>query len=135
MIFGFPNFDPVAFEEGEGAEKATDLQVVFNLQRMLMSACGVEQLPPDVAFWVTASALSAEVSEAIENFADLTKPWKRNITASIPHIKEEVVDQLFFVLQQAILLGMTSEELVRMYKEKNTANFVRIMEKTKNLEE
>lgn len=130
LVSGFQKFDPTSFEEDGDA-----LSVVFNLQRMLMSACEVEILTPDVAFWVTQQALIAEVSEAVENFADLTKPWKRSVSANIQHLKEEVIDELFFVMQSFILLGMTSEEVVEMYKAKNTENFRRIIAKRQSSEE
>jgi len=128
LVAGFPQFDPTAFED---TNEPTDLEVIFNLQRLLMSACGIEDLPPDLAFWITSDALVGEANEAAENFRDLTKPWKRNPVADIPALKEEVIDQLFFVVQAAILLGMTSEEFVALYKAKNTKNFQRIMEKLK----
>lgn len=128
LVAGFPQFDPVAFED---VDEPTDLQVMFNLQRLLMSACGIEEMPPDLAFWITSDALVGEANEAAVNFRDQTKPWKRNAVADIPALKEEVVDQFFFVMQAAILLGMTTEEFVAIYKAKNTKNFQRIMEKMK----
>lgn len=128
LVAGFPVFDPVAFEE---VGDPTDLQVMFNLQRLLMSACGIDAMPADLAFWITSDALVGEANEAAVNFRDLTKPWKRNAVADLPALKEEVIDQFFFVMQAAILLGMTSDDFVALYKEKNTKNFQRIMEKLK----
>ena len=128
LVAGFPAFDPTDFED---VDNPNDLQVMFNLQRMLMSACGIEQLPPDIAFWITNDALIAEAQEATHNFVDLTKPWKRNATADLEALREEVVDQWFFVMQSAILLGMNSEEFVALYREKSKKNFQRIMEKSK----
>lgn len=129
LVNGFEQFDPVAFEEGE-----VNLATIFNLQRLLMSACQLENLTPDVAFWVTQNALVDESMEAIENFKDLTKPWKRNTTLDMEHTREEVVDQLFFVVQSAILLGMTAEDFVERYKAKNSKNFQRILEKSGGME-
>ena len=132
LVSGFPEFDPSAFE---GVENPTGLQVMWNLQRMLMSACQVDGLPPDIAFWVTSQALINEMGEALENFADLTKPWKRNPNADMDYVKKELIDVWFFLMQNMILVGMTSEDLERMYKEKNTENFRRIMEKMRQTEE
>ncbi len=129
IVGGFEKFDPVAFEEAE-----VNFATVFNLQRLLMSACQLENLSPDISFWVTQNALVDESMEAIENFKDLTKPWKRNTTLDIEHTREEVVDQLFFVVQSAILLGMTAEDFVERYKVKNSKNFQRILEKSGAIE-
>lgn len=132
LVAGFPQFDPTSFENDEEiGSPISDLQAMFNLQRLLMSACGIENMPADLAFWITNDALIAEAQEATHNFVDQTKPWKCNAVADIPALKEEVVDQFFFVMQAAILLGMTSEEFVALYKEKSTKNFQRIMEKMK----
>lgn len=132
LVNGFEKFDPTAFED---VENPTGLQVMWNLQRMLMSACQVGDLPPDIAFWVTSQALINEMGEALENFADLTKPWKRNTQADMQYIKEELVDVWFFLMQNMIIVGMTPDELEIMYRAKNTENFRRIMEKMRQTEE
>lgn len=132
LVNGFEKFDPTAFEE---SENLSGLQIMWNKQRMLMSACEVDNLPPDVAFWVTSQALINEVGEALENFADLTKPWKRNTQADMDYIKKELVDVWFFLMQNMIIVGMTPDELEKMYGEKNTENFRRIMEKMRQTEE
>ena len=132
LVDGFPKFDPTAFED---VENPNGLQVMWNLQRMLMSACEVEALTPDVAFWVTRQALINEMGEALENFADLTKPWKRNVNIDLDYVKKELVDVWFFLMQNMILVGMTPDELEIMYREKNTLNFKRIMEKMRSTEE
>jgi NTP pyrophosphatase (non-canonical NTP hydrolase) len=125
VISGFPVFDPTLFEEGEDSP----LALVFNKQRTLMSACGIENMAAWQAFYVSIFALMGEAVEAGYNFQDLTKPWKRNQIADIPHLKEEVVDMLFFVVQLAILLGMNSQELLDGYLKKSDKNFERIVEK------
>ena len=55
--------------------------------------------------------------EALENFKDLSKPWKRNTEADIEHVKGEVIDQLFFVLQSCVALGMDSAEVFERYNQ------------------
>lgn len=132
VVSGFPAFDPTAFED---VLDPTELETMLNLQRMLMSACEIEKLPVDIAFWVTGTALVGEANEALENFQDLTKPWKRNTTVDLPAVQGEAIDVLFFLLQWFVLLGMTSDDVLRMYKEKSTVNFERIMKKMRSIQE
>lgn len=132
VVSGFPVFDPTAFED---VLDPTELETMLNLQRMLMSACEIEKLPVDIAFWVTGTALVGEANEALENFQDLTKPWKRNTTVDLPAVQGEAIDVLFFLLQWFVLLGMASDDVLRMYKEKSTVNFERIMKKMRSIQE
>jgi dimeric dUTPase (all-alpha-NTP-PPase superfamily) len=132
VVSGFPAFDPTAFED---VVDPTELETMLNLQRMLMSACEIDKLPVDIAFWVTGTALVGEANEALENFQDLTKPWKRNTTVNLPAVQEEAIDVLFFLLQWFVLLGMTSDDILKMYKDKSTVNFQRIMEKMRKIQE
>lgn len=132
VVSGFPAFDPTAFED---VVDPTELETMLNLQRMLMSACEIDKLPVDIAFWVTGTALAGEANEALENFQDLTKPWKRNTTVNLPAVQEEAIDVLFFLLQWFVLLGMTSDDILKMYRQKSTVNFQRIMEKMRNIQE
>lgn len=129
LVNGFDNFDPTAFESD--TEK---LATILNLQRVLMSACQVEVLNPDVAFLVTELALLDEVMEGVENFKNLSKPWKRNTELDVEATKGEVIDQLFFVIQAAILLGMTAEEIFARYKAKNSENIERIIRKREGMD-
>lgn len=129
LINGFQGFDPVDFEDG-----VDRLAFLMNKQRILMSACEVENLAPDVAFLVTQLALVDEAMEALENFKDLSKPWKRNTEADIEHVKGEVIDQLFFVLQSCVALGMDSAEVFERYNQKHTENIQRIINKRKGMD-
>ena len=123
----FNEFEP-STSFGEGAENE-DLQKLMNAQRTLMHACGVFNLPPDIALWVTVSALQAEASELIEFFGDLTKPWKAQKAVHLPAVKEEAIDVLHFLLQIFTLLGMDADEIVVSYMKKNAVNFGRIQAK------
>lgn len=129
-VNGFPVFDPTNFEIADDA-----LAVIFNMQRALMSACEIENLPPDTAFWVTQTAALDEVLESLENFKDLTKPWKRNANLNMDAVQEEVVDQLFFLVQAAIILGMDSKKLFSLYQKKYSKNLQRIIEKRGGMDE
>lgn len=126
VISGFPVFDPTAFVD---KPNLTDLEKIFNSQRLLMSACGIDSMEAWRAFYVTVFALIGEAVEAGHNFQDLTKPWKKNVEVDIEDLKEEVIDQFFFVVQESILLGMTAEEFVESYFKKSIKNFERIVEK------
>lgn len=129
LINGFQGFDPVDFEDG-----VDRLAFLMNKQRILMSACEVENLTPDAAFLVTQLALVDEAMEALQNFKDLSKPWKRNVLADIEYIKSEVIDQLFFVLQSFALLGMDSSEVFERYNQKHIENIQRIINKRKGMD-
>jgi uncharacterized protein YabN with tetrapyrrole methylase and pyrophosphatase domain len=130
LINGFPVFDPTDFEAAND-----ELAVIFNMQRALMSACEIENLPPDVAFWVTETAAMDEILESLENFKDLTKPWKRNANLNMDAVQEEVVDQLFFLVQAAIILGMDSKKFFSLYQKKYSKNLQRIIEKRGGMDE
>lgn len=130
LINGFPVFDPTDFEAAND-----ELAVIFNMQRALMSACEIENLSPDAAFWVTQTAALDEVLESLENFKDLTKPWKRNANLNMDAVQEEVVDQLFFLVQAAIILGMNSKKLFSLYQKKYSKNLQRIIEKRGGMDE
>lgn len=129
LVNGFPSFDPTAFEE-RGAEFST----LMNLQRVLMSACEVENLTPDVAFFVTQLAAMDEIMEALENYKNLSKPWKRDPDVNLEEVKGEVIDQLFFVLQSFVLLGMTTEEVIVRYRKKHGENIERIIRKREGMD-
>lgn len=93
LINGFEPVDLGTFEEGRDY-----LALIFNLQKTLMSACRIDELSPDIAFWVSQTALQDEVLEALVNFKDFTKPWKRDGVLDKEAVQEEVVDQLFFLV-------------------------------------
>lgn len=120
-------FEPAeSFTSGAAAH---DVEKLINAQRNLMHACGVFDLPPDIALWVTVSALQMEAGELIAFFGDLTKPWKAQKAVHLPAVKEEAIDVLHFLLQVFILLGMDADEVVDTYMRKNRVNFSRIQAK------
>ncbi len=118
--------DPSQFEGGDG-----DLTQIFDLQRDLMGLCMLDDMPKDVSFMLTAQNAIGEIVETIEGFGNATKPWKRadGLTLDISHMREEWVDVLFFWVQGAIQLGMSSEDVRTEYITKNIKNFVRVQEK------
>ena len=123
QFFSFPQVS------GEFSNGDTDLDTLLNLQKSLMHSCGVFDLPPDIALWVTGTALAAEVAEVTEPFSDLTKPWKRDKVLYVEPMKEEAIDVLHFLLQFFALLGMDGQEVMDLYVKKNLTNFERIRAK------
>ena len=75
-----------------------------------------------------------EVMEAVENLKNLSKPWKRNSELNLEEAKSEVIDQLFFVAQAAILLGTDASEIYSRYKEKHATDIERIIRKREGME-
>jgi len=114
-------------DDSQSEEEA--IRKLMNLQRALMHACGVFDLPPDIALLVTATALHGETVELVNFFGDLTKPWKRQKEIHLPAVKEEAIDNLHFLLQIFVLLGMDAQEVVELYVKKNRLNFERIRAK------
>ena len=107
----------------------SELEIMFDAQRALMEACGVQDIPADIALVVTSNALAAEVAESTEFFNDITKPWKKVLAVDVEHSKEEVIDEFHFIMQKAIILGMTWEEFFALYMKKNAVNWQRINQK------
>lgn len=110
-------------------EAPSVIQKLLALQSVLMEACGVFELPPDVAYAVTLAAQQSELAESFAWFGDLTKPWKRDLSINLEHQREEAVDKLFFLLQEFNLLGMDAADIVEGYAAKYAKNFLRIIQK------
>ena len=51
------------------------------------------------------------------------------LAVDVEHSKEEVIDEFHFVMQKAIILGMTWEEFFTLYMKKNAVNWQRINQK------
>lgn len=121
---------PSDYEDDQGS----DLSAIFDLQRDLMGACGLHNLPRDFALLLTAQNLSQEVSEAVRPLGAASKPWLLSQEGEFPPLpladmKEEWIDILFFWVQGAIQMGMTAEDVRTAYIAKNLRNFERIKEK------
>lgn len=107
------------------------LSRLFDMQRLLMNECGANNVAKDFGFLLTAVNLIGEVVEATEQFGDATKIWKvrDGLVLDFKHIKEEWIDILFFWMQGAIQLGLTSEDTIRMYIDKHAINMERVERK------
>lgn len=71
-----------------------------------------------------ASALTAEVCETREALTQDVKWWKDK-RKDDNGVKEEMIDQLHFLMSQFLSMGMTAQEVFDIYCEKNKANFER----------
>ena len=69
---------------------------------------------------------SAIIHECVELQRETNfKWWKKQKELDISHIKEELVDIQHFLIQLAIELGMTPEELIEEYNKKLDENIER----------
>lgn len=70
------------------------------------------------------SALQSEVCETREALTQDVKWWKDK-TKPLPGVKEEMIDCLHFLMSGFLAVGMTAEEVYKIYCDKNKENFVR----------
>lgn len=75
------------------------------------------------AFKTMFIALVCELVETMDEVG--WKPWATSRFINVAKAKGEVVDQLHFVMNEALLLGMTADELYKKYVEKNERNRAR----------
>jgi dimeric dUTPase (all-alpha-NTP-PPase superfamily) len=76
----------------------------------------------DRAFWcrVYAQALQNEVVEFIESAG--FKFWSKDEECDVQNLKVEVIDMLHFWISLCLLLGMTEEDIMSIYKQKIAIN-------------
>lgn len=109
-------------------------EVIFDLQRMLMEKLGLQGDwgPSQVhsyEFLRLLLALTREVSEAADEIADASKPWKQ---ASIDdqtradRIIDELVDVFFYLMEAFIMLGHGADDLISLYVLKWSKNINRL---------
>ncbi len=108
-----------------------DIELMLDAQRSLMQECGVQDIPNDIAFFLTIQSLIAEAGEAGIDFPNLSKPWKKELTVSLPDLQEEWIDVLHYWLQGAEILGLDANTINELYHRKNRKNFNRISQKLK----
>ena len=76
----------------------------------------------DRAFWcrVYAQALQNEVVEFLESAG--FKFWSKDKECDVQNLKVEVIDMLHFWVSLCLLLGMTEEDIMNIYKQKAEIN-------------
>lgn len=110
------------------------LETMFELQRRLMTELGLKEDwgPHQVhsyEFLRLLLSLTREVSEAADEVADASKPWKHG---TVPdevrrdRIIEELVDVFFYTMEAFIMLGCDSEKLIVGYAAKWAKNIKRL---------
>jgi hypothetical protein len=105
------------------------LDELLTKQRELMRVLGVDE-PTD---FITSPLykdvlimMGGEVQEALEPLCLSTKPWKVRPMAELrEHAVEELIDVLFFWLEAANLVGLTSDQIKQRYDEKWSRNLQR----------
>jgi NTP pyrophosphatase (non-canonical NTP hydrolase) len=122
-------------------DQSDKLDTLFNNQKQLMNVLGMSTEPePDILdsslFKDILICAVGECMEALEPLAVKTKPWKHaeNKDGVREHIKEEIVDILFFVLELFIMAGLSPEDVVRRYTAKQQKNLVRAAGRSKSAE-
>ena len=111
-------------KEFEGKDK---LDIIFELQNKFDSDViknrSLENITPEE--WIQKQTL-AIISELAELLAEVNfKWWKNPKEVDANNVKEELVDILHFFVGMCLKSGMTSEELFKIYLNKNEENFKR----------
>lgn len=112
------------------------LQEIFNSQRKFQSFMGYDfdkMTPQERAAYVKEQMFWAndEMSEAIHELP-YAKTWSKKYDKpeydhekQLQLFKEEMIDSLHFFSNALIAVGMTEEEVLKMYREKNKENYDR----------
>ncbi|MGI6174935.1 MAG: dUTPase [Christensenellales bacterium] len=103
------------------------LEVIFQMQHQfdteLIQKRGLAHISREEWIQKETLAMISELSELIDevNF----KWWKNPKTVDETKVKEELVDILHFFVSMCLKMGMSADELYRMYLDKNKENFDR----------
>jgi len=105
---------------------------LYELQKKLMDAHGgieiteggepIEALPSLVNALIGITVESAEV---LDELTKVSRTWKSSQDAQ-QNVKEELIDVYFYLLESFVLLGVTPDDMQKMYLEKYYWNLVRI---------
>jgi len=114
-------------ETKELFENMDKLDTIFYMQQLFDSDViknrGLEGITPEQ--WIQKQTL-AMVSELAELLDEVNfKWWKNPKEIDYSLVKGELVDILHFFTGMCLRVGMTSEELYKLYLEKNKENFDR----------
>lgn len=103
------------------------LSQMWAMQRTINLRCGINPTRfdmKDIVHWTKEylHALNQEGSELLDSL-----PWKwwRPVdaqTADLQNARVEVVDMMHFLISLAQVLGMSSDDMFRIYSEKNQVN-------------
>jgi NTP pyrophosphatase (non-canonical NTP hydrolase) len=73
-----------------------------------------------------AIGVSTEAAEILELINKANRVWKTKEFNTATEMKEELIDVVFFILELAIFLGLTGEDLLKLYDHKYRKNLIRI---------
>jgi len=116
------------------------LDDLLKLQTGLMRILGVDPLSgaisaggkPSMTELGAAISITCESAEILEAMEKAGRKWKEKEGSIEAEVKEELIDVVFFVLELAILLNLTGEQLANLYVEKYKKNLLRYLEATAN---
>ena len=99
------------------------LDALFELQRTLSTKCAKGYYEGYSIDGKVSSLCTAIMHEAVELQRETNwKWWKTETEFNVEHAKEELIDILHFVIQCAIEMDMTPEEILCVYKSKHKEN-------------
>ncbi len=98
------------------------LEEIFRLQKEYMSAFSFERYPQSLEKRISALC-TAIIHEAAE-LQDLTawKWWKAFKEFEVERAKEELIDILHFLVQACIEINLTPNDILNLYRAKNSVN-------------
>lgn len=105
------------------------LDKLSELQRTLMKVLDVPHVE-GLPFWLQPAfreamiGIAQEALETHEAAGAMTKPWK---SPTVDHVKEELVDVLFYWLEGVVVSGMTFSEIEAIYLDKYVKNLKRVI--------
>lgn len=105
------------------------LDKLSELQRTLMHVLDVPHVE-GLPFWLQPAfresmiGVAQEALETHEAAGAMTKPWK---SPTVEHVKEELVDVLFYWLEGVIVSGMQFSEIETIYLAKYVKNLKRVI--------
>jgi NTP pyrophosphatase (non-canonical NTP hydrolase) len=112
-----------------------NLEELLAAQRQLMVALGIDQGggtlvrtgQPSITEIGAAVGMATEAAEVLDALDITGRRWVKYDENTVNHVKEEMVDVLFFILEMAVLLNVSGDELERLYYKKHQRNMERIV--------
>lgn len=113
----------------------SDLNRMLERQRLLMVALGIDPGggtlvstgQPSSTELGAAIGVVTEAAEVLDAMDKTGRAWKKyDKSTQVAHIQEEMADVLFFILELAVLQGLSGEDLERLYNEKYERNLLRL---------
>ena len=104
------------------------LQALFDMQKKLNKRIGVDTDNMDdkeKQKWILnyCRAMSQEISELVDSVP--WKWWAKYQNFDEQNIKVEIIDVFHFLISAAQVMGLTAEDVHRIYMQKNKVNFDR----------